>query len=240
MVQITDYERRGDLDAPFELSKKDERAQKEREHIREAVRRDVPILTWEEYVAGAPCSGCGRPYRDEEPWDFRGTMRLTEEERVRYEAEQDRFKQGHGECRAMRHSVSRSLTTHCGKCCPPPPLSPTQLKEIGRIFASPTPPRDLMRWRLRLYCGHVVEQTAQRTHLTIHAAFTSSTRCIECGLDPATIVAGEAIGLEEEPPRPGREDAPAAASSRSRKATKAELESRVREFEAEVRRLREG
>src|SRR5690606_11420554 len=132
MAEITDYERRGDLDAPFELTKKDHRAQKERERIRDAVGCDVPMLTWEQYAAGAPCPGCGRSYRDDEPWDFRGTMNFTDEERARYEAEQDRFEQDHGECHAMRHSVSGSLTTHCGKCCPPPPLSPTQLKEIGR------------------------------------------------------------------------------------------------------------
>lgn len=238
MAEITDYERRGDLDAPFELTKKDHRAQKERERIRDAVGCDVPMLTWEQYAAGAPCPGCGRSYRDDEPWDFRGTMNFTDEERARYEAEQDRFEQDHGECHAMRHSVSGSLTTHCGKCCPPPPLSPTQLKEIGRIFASPPPPQDLMRWRMRLYCGHVVERTAHRSHMTIHAAFTGSTRCTECGMDPATIVDGEAIGLQEEPPRPKWEAVPAAAPSRSRKPTKADLEARVRELEAELRRLR--
>lgn len=237
MVQIPDYERRGNLDAPFEPTKKDERAQKACERIRDAVGCDVPMLVWEEYAAGAPCPGCGRPYRDEKPWDFRGTMHLTDEERVRYEAEQERFKQDHGDCHAMRHSVSGSLTTHCGKCCPPPPLSTTQLKEIGRIFASPTPLRDLMRWRLRLHCEHVVERTAHRTHLTIHAAFTGSTSCTECGLDPVMIVDGEAIGLKENPPHPERETIPAEVA-RTDEPTKAQLESRVQELEAELKRLK--
>lgn len=165
-------------------------------------------------------------------------MNFTDEERARYKTEQERFKQDHGECHAMRHSVSESLTTHCGKCCPPPPRSPTQLKEIGRIFASPTPPHDLMRWRLRLYCGHVVERAAHRTHMTIHSAFTGSTRCTECCLDPATIVDGEAIGLQEEPPRPKRAAAPAAPATRSGRPTKADLEARVRELEAKLKRLK--
>lgn len=240
MAEITDYERRGDLDAPFELTKKDERTQKQRERIRAAVRSDVPPLAWEQYTAGEPCPGCGLPYRDEEPWDFRGTIHLNDEERVRYDAEEARFARDHGECHGVRHSVSGSLTMHCGACCPPPPLSPSQREAIAKVFASRTPPHDLMRWRLRLYCGHVVEGTAHRTHLTIHAAFTGSTRCTECGLDPATIVDGEAIGLGEEPPRPKRETAPSTPATRSGRPTKAELESRVRELEAEVRRLREG
>ncbi|GGA71928.1 hypothetical protein GCM10011490_23350 [Pseudoclavibacter endophyticus] len=44
MVQMTDYERRGDLDAPFELTNAAERAQKQSEQIRDAVRCEVPPL----------------------------------------------------------------------------------------------------------------------------------------------------------------------------------------------------
>ncbi|GLZ16426.1 hypothetical protein Acsp04_66610 [Actinomadura sp. NBRC 104425] len=204
MVDLTEYERRGDLDAPFELTKKHERAQKTAERIREAVRCDVAPLTWEAYVAGEPCPGCGLPYRDEEPWDFKGTMYFTEEERARYDAEQARFKKAHGDCRSHRHSVSGSLTMHCGKCCPPPPLPPRQIGEIGRLLGTPKQPHELMRWRLRLYCGHVVEKQAHYTHKTLHSAFTGSTSCPECGLDPATIVDGEAVGLVEEPPGPAK------------------------------------
>lgn len=63
-----------------------------------------------------------------------------------------------------------------------------------------------MRWRLRLYCGHVVEKTSHYTHKTLHSAFTGETRCPECELDPATVVDGEAIGLTEEPPAPAGGD----------------------------------
>lgn len=41
--------------------------------------------------------------------------------------------------------------------------------------------QELMVWRLRLYCGHTIERTAHRTHLTVHAAFSGSVRCTECG-----------------------------------------------------------
>lgn len=239
MVDLADYERLGDLDAPFKLTKKHERAQKESERIRDAVRCDIPALTWDAYVAGAPCPGCGLPYSDEEPWEFRGTMYMSAEERVRYDAEQARFNEAHGQCHAIRHSVSGSLTTHCGKCCPPPPLSPDQIEAIGRILrpilGKPTTrPHELMRWRVRLYCGHVVEKTAHYTHKRLHGAFTGSMACPECSLDPATIIDGHAVGLAGEPP-----SAPKPASTLTpKKPSKADLERRVRELEAEVERLR--
>jgi hypothetical protein len=92
-------------------------------------------------------------------------MHFSDEERARYEAEEARFKEAHGECHGSRHSVSGSLTMHCSRCCPMPPLSPTQLEEITRILSRhrPMPPHELMRWRLRLYCGHVVEKLSVAT-----------------------------------------------------------------------------
>lgn len=233
MLNLADYEQRGDPRAPFELTKKHDKAQRESERIRDAVRCDVTPLTWESYVAGEPCPGCGLPYKDDEPWEFRGTMYMSSEERARYNAEEARYKEAHGECHAMQHSVAGSLTMHCGKCCPAPPLSPDQIESIGRILGRPKQPHELMRWRLRLYCGHVVEKKAHYTHKTLHAAFTGAVRCPECGLDPATIVDSEAIGLAGESSAP-RRSPPA---SPPRKPTKADLEARVRELEAEVERL---
>lgn len=97
-----------------------------------------------------------------------------------------------------------------------------------------------MRWRLRLYCGHVVERTAHYTHKTLHSALMSARACPECGLDPATIVDGEAVGLEAEPLSAPRVAAEPAKAKRSGKPTKAELEARIRELEAEVQGLRKG
>ncbi|MGD8202153.1 hypothetical protein ACQE98_16060 [Ornithinimicrobium sp. W1679] len=97
-----------------------------------------------------------------------------------------------------------------------------------------------MRWRLRLFCGHVDEQTAYYTHKMLHVAFTSSRACPECGRDPATVVDGVAIGLVEEPPaaREAKRSAPEVA--KVCKPTKTDLKIRVRELEAEVARLRGG
>lgn len=200
MVALTEYEKRGDLTAPFTLGEKEEREQRERARTRDAVTSPVPKLAWEEYLSGAPWPGCGLPYRDAEPWEFRGTQNFTDDERARYDAEQERYRAAHGDRHAIRHGVSGSLTTHCGRCCPPPPLSPTRIKNVRRILDTPRQPHELMRWRLRLYCGHIVERSAHASHRTLHAAFTGGAACPECGLDPATIVDGEAIGLVEEPP----------------------------------------
>ncbi|BDH59763.1 hypothetical protein [Tsukamurella sp. PLM1] len=165
MADLTDYERRGDPDAPFALTKKHERAQREAEHIK-----------------------------------------------------------------AAAQEIARDA----------PPLSPEQIATLSRIFRAPKQPGELMRWRLRLYCGHVVVRTAHRTHMTLHAAFTSSTRCPECGLDPALIIDGEAIGSPEEPPtRAGGTSRPREAAG-ARKPSRAQLEARVRELEAEVARLSGG
>ena len=234
MADLTDYERRGDLNAPFELTKKQQKAQKEAARLRQA-HCEVPSLTWEAYVAGEPCPGCGLPYRDGRPWEFKGTMHFTEAERARYDAEEARFNEAHGDCHASRHSVSGSLTMHCAKCCPMPPLSPAHLEEIARILSRPARPHELTQWRLRPYCGHVVDKHSHRSHTTLRAAFMGATRCPVCGLDSATIVDGEAIGLVEAAPS-GRA-APPSRPTRSRQPTRTELEAKVRELEAEIERL---
>ena len=92
MADLTQYERRGDLEAPFELTKKHERMQRESERMRDVLTCTTPPLTWEQYAAGEPCPGCGHPYQSEEFWESKGTMYFTDEERTRYEAEEARFK----------------------------------------------------------------------------------------------------------------------------------------------------
>lgn len=56
--------------------------------------------------------------------------------------------------------------------------------------------------KLRLYCARVVERGVHRSHVTVHGAFTGSSACPLCGLDPAAIVDAVAIGLVGEPPGP--------------------------------------
>ena len=230
------YERLGDLDAPFAVTVKDERHQRDRQRLRDSMHSEVAPLTYEQYRAGQPCPGCGRPYVDAEPFEPKGTMFFSDSERARYDAEEARFKEAHPSCGSHSHGVSGSLTKHCGKCCPPPPLSPAQLDRLATLLRTPTPDHELMVWQLRLYCGHTVERRAHASHKTAHAAFTGSTRCAECGCDPAIIIDARAIGLVAT--LPGMGTRPTAAAVR--KPTRAALEKRIAELEAEVAQLQEN
>ena len=84
-----------------------------------------------------------------------------------------------------------------------------------------------------------MEKQSHVGNTTVHSAFMGSTSCDQCGLDPATIVAGEAIGLVQEPPSAAKHVRPAATrrSAGPRKPTRAELEAKVRELGAKVREL---
>lgn len=116
VTDMAEYQNLGDLDSPFAVTAKHAGAQRDRERLRGAIRCDVAPLTFEAYQAVAPCPGCGRPYHDAEPWDFRGTINMSPEERARYDAEEERYAATHGTCGSHRHSVSGSLTMHCGRC----------------------------------------------------------------------------------------------------------------------------
>lgn len=69
----------------------------------------------------------------EEPWEFPGLINLTPEQRARYEAEEAIYLAAHAGHNAHRWSMTNSLTMHCGKCCPPPPLF-AQLNRPGDIL----------------------------------------------------------------------------------------------------------
>jgi hypothetical protein len=56
----------------------------------------------------------------------------------------------------------------------------------------------LMRWRVRLYCGHIVETERHREFRRPTDAGSGSMRCPVCGLDPAAIVAYEPVGIVAE------------------------------------------
>ncbi len=64
----------------------------------------------------------------------KGLIHLSEEERAQYDSEEQRLKVRHADCNAHRWTVGGSLTTHCGKCCPPPPMSPEQTARIATLL----------------------------------------------------------------------------------------------------------
>lgn len=93
---------------------------------------------------------------------------------------------------------------------------------------------EIMRWRVRLYCGHIIETAAHYTYTNPIDAGAYSKRCPECGEERSTVVAYEPIGLLAEPPEPTSAPAPPP----PKKPTRAELERRVKELEKENEHLR--
>lgn len=92
-------------------------------------------LTREQAAAGEACRGCGLPVIDN-LGSWPGTMYLTDEQRVIYDADQKRYREMHPNCDAHRWSIAGSRATHCGYCCPPIPMSREQAERIQRIFAT--------------------------------------------------------------------------------------------------------
>jgi hypothetical protein len=132
---------------------------------REQWRREGMYLSYEEYVAGVGCRGCGEPLSDGlDGW--RPTAKLTDEERAEREAYDARFRERHAECRAARWSIEGSRISHCFYCCPPPPMSEQKIRELNRLFASfgPRDPKELDAWELLLTCDHLAQRTQHRSH----------------------------------------------------------------------------
>jgi hypothetical protein len=128
------------------------------------------------------------------------------------------------EAEKMREHVERIVADA-------PPLTAAQTDKIRRIFAVRTPDHDLMRWRLRLYCGHIVETTQHCDQQRPSAPRA----CAECGRDPATVVAYEPLGRVAEPPGMDRQPTPQVAPRSARRSAERQ---RIAELEQEVARLR--
>ncbi len=110
---------------------------------------------------------------------------------------------------------------------PPPPLSDHQKARL-RGLLRPHPDYVIMRWRVRLYCGHAVETSrhCENDKPTNHGS--ASMRCPQCGMDPAQIVAYEPMGLRGEPAQPIK-----------KQPSKATLQRRLKKLEAEAEELRQ-
>lgn len=86
-------------------------------------------------AAGEPCRGRGLPVIDN-LGNWPGTMYLTPEQKIEYDADQAKYKEMHPNCEAHRWSMSGSRATHCGYCCPPIPMSPERYEKISQILTS--------------------------------------------------------------------------------------------------------
>lgn len=200
------YEVRGDPDAPFVASKRETRAQEQAVALHESVRRSH----FHQYTAGESVgSYFSHTHHDDDPGH----------EHPGRQAFPARADGGYFE------ESGPSLGTEL-----PAPVAANVVRALDKISHWPkTPPHQLMRWRLLLYCGHVVERAAHIDHRTVHAAFTTGVPCPECDLDPATIVAARALGPVASLP----EARPMARTGQSR----ASLERKLARARAEVSRL---
>ncbi|MGY5080929.1 hypothetical protein ACWIGX_28195 [Streptomyces nigrescens] len=123
-----------------------------------------------------------------------------------------------------------------------PPWSEEKIREMQELFDSETgpPPWEYMRWRVRLYCGHIQEVERHRRASRPDEGVGADVPCAECGKDPAVIVAFEVVGPVAEPPMAPQVSSRNTASRRGSagRRTKAELEAENSALRAEVERLR--
>ena len=199
--------------------KRNEAVRAEEEHARQqAKERDWEErglrLTYEELVAREPCRGCGEAILDGlEP--FPGTMYLSPEQKVEYDAREAAYKERHGECRAHRWSMGGSRQLHCGFCCPPPPLNPRQIEDLTKLMAAwkKPDPKEMDTWELTLRCDHAVHKVIHHSNEHVYASVVD---CPECG-EPRGILTAERLQTPER-------NARAYAAERERELRKAQRE----------------
>lgn len=122
-------------------------------------------LTWAEIKAKVPCRGCGLPVIDGlGSWPV--PINMNDQQRAEYEAADADYRERHPNCRSHRWSMERSRTTHCGLCCPPPPLTKDEIAAFSAFWASfrPKDPAELDTWQLTLTCDHVIEKTQHHSN----------------------------------------------------------------------------
>ncbi|MGY3843965.1 hypothetical protein ACWV2X_01705 [Streptomyces hydrogenans] len=137
----------------------------------------------------------------------------------------------------IRRVAHAQVSKHLDEVYADPELTAAHQEQLRKVWkfmeSAKAAPHDIMRWRVRLYCEHIVTTSrhAENAEPTLHGS--SSMKCPECGKDPSAIVAFEPIGLAGEPPRARATTPPA-----QRKPSRVELERRIAQLEEENRRLR--
>jgi hypothetical protein len=156
---------------------------------------DSTYLSRTEMEAGEPCRGCGEPLLDG-LGNWPPLMQMTPAQQSEYEQADVLFRERHRECRSHRWSMNGHRATHCGYCCPPPPLSERQIEQISRIFSSAkTEKKDLDGWNLTLTCDHVVPHTHHRDH---DRYTTRVVDCPPCG-SRRGVVRAQRVGPADDP-----------------------------------------
>jgi hypothetical protein len=136
-------------------------------------------LSREQAAASELCRACELPVIDN-LGDWPPLMQLTEQQRRDREAADSVFAQRHRNCHAHSWSMEGSRATHCGLCCPPLPLSSSQVETISRILNGVTRrEEELDVCALTLTCGHCVER---EVHYTNRYWSGSTAHCPECAV----------------------------------------------------------
>jgi hypothetical protein len=93
--------------------------------------KDQQRLTWEEFTHGEKCRGCGQGFVGAPEW--KPVLQRTPEDAELIEREETAFRALHPDCASMTWRYGSNGVTHCCECCPPPPLSPEQTRNLARI-----------------------------------------------------------------------------------------------------------
>jgi hypothetical protein len=162
---------------------------------RQEWRRDGAYLSRAELEAGESCRGCGESLLDR-LGSWPPLMQLTSAEKGDHDRTEAFYRQRHGECRSHRWSISGHRATHCGYCCPPPPMSKRQIDEVRRLLSSgKADKKDLDDWDLTLTCDHVVRRSQHRDH---EGCTTRVAGCPACGLHRG-VVHAQRVGPTDDP-----------------------------------------
>jgi hypothetical protein len=207
---------------------------------RQQWRSERAYLSRAELEAGEPCRGCGEPLLDG-LGSWPPLMQLTSAEQGDHDRAEGLYRQRHGECRSHRWSISGHRATHCGYCCPPPPMSERQIDEVRRLLCSgKAGKKDLDDWDLTLTCGHVVRRSQHRDH---DRYTTRVTDCPACGFRRG-VVHAQRVGPTDDPEGRVQEERLATALQsaiakleRQRKAAGA-MEHRIAELTKQIDRTR--
>ncbi|MGW0324783.1 hypothetical protein [Nocardia sp. NPDC003183] len=105
--------------------------------------------------------------------------------------------------------------------------------DILRIPTPPVPDHEIRRWRVKLFCGDIIEITTAYTDEDPVASRATVSSCPICHQDPIVIVACEALGRKADPPEPQ-----SISSLRVPRPTRAQLEAQVAALRAEVAALK--
>jgi hypothetical protein len=172
------------------------------EERRQQWQREGAYLSRGELEAGESCRGCGQPLLDG-LGDWLPLNQLTPEQRAGYDRAEELFRERHGDCRSHRWSLSGHRATHCGYCCPPPPMSDRQAEQIAQILSSARVRKeDLDGWDLTLTCGHVVRRTQHRDH---DRYTTRVAGCPACGMRRGVVTAQRAGPVDDKTGQVARE-----------------------------------